>query len=72
MIRLQLPYNSCATLTFFFLRSTIEYIGHTYKKTDPILISLKKKIVGVAQELYNNYFSNVIEYYYYYSQKEND
>jgi hypothetical protein len=43
MLRLQLPYNSCATLTFFFLRSTIEYIGHTYKKTDPILISLKKK-----------------------------
>jgi hypothetical protein len=55
MIRLQLLYN-------FFKKkkkTTIDYLGPTCMKTDPI-ISLKKSLFVVqklCQELYNNHFS---------------
>jgi hypothetical protein len=55
MIRLQLLYNFLKKKK----KKTIDYLGPTCMKTDPI-ISLKKSLFVVqklCQELYNNHFS---------------
>jgi hypothetical protein len=40
---------SYTTLTIFFLRSTIEYLGHACRKTN-LMIDYKKKVVKVVQK----------------------
>jgi hypothetical protein len=53
MFLVQLLHNSYTTLTTFYLRSIIKYLGPTYRKTN-LMVDHKKKVVRVVQKWCKN------------------